>query len=120
MPHSNQTARRPLRLAENAAGATALFLAAALSAGCGSEPPPGLLDGSWPTGNCGTSPPPPGMQYTCTPDPGSPPADCVGDEANLDLLTIGDFSQSQPAGNLYAYTDSTAAITSFSGGWAPN
>jgi hypothetical protein len=120
MPHSNQTARRPLRFAENAAGATAIFLAAVLGAGCGSEPPPGLLDGSWPTGNCGTLPPPSGMQYTCTPDPGSPPADCVGDEANLDLLTIGDFSQSPTANNLYAYTDSTAAITSFSGGWAPN
>ena len=60
------------------------------------------------------------MQHTCTPDPGSQPADCVGDEANLDLLTIGDFSQSQTAANLYAYTDSTAAITSFSGGWTPN
>jgi hypothetical protein len=60
------------------------------------------------------------MQYTCTPDPGSQPADCTTDEQNLYLLTIGDFSQSQTAGNLYAYTDGTAAISSFSGGWTPN
>jgi hypothetical protein len=128
MPHSNQKARRPGRFAEYATSATALFLAVALGAGCGSEPPRGLLDGSWPTGNCGTSTPPPGMQYTCTPDPGSQPADCVGDEANLDLLTIGDFSPPgdlsvgyvPKANHLYAYTDSTAAIASFSGGWEPN
>jgi len=120
MPHSNQTARRPPRFAENAAGATAIFLAAVLSAGCGSEPPPGLLDGSWPTGNCGTSPPPPGMQYTCTPDPGSKPVKCADEEAGLEFITLGDFTTSK-ASNFYIYIDNsgTGKITSFTTGWEP-
>lgn len=118
MPHSNQTARRPLRFAEKATGATAFVLVAALSAGCGSEPPRGLLDGSWPTGNCGTTPPPPGMQYTCTPDPGSKPVKCADEEAGLELVTLGDFSQPL-AGTWYIYIDNsgTGRITSLSTGW---
>jgi hypothetical protein len=77
-----------------------------------------LLDGSWPTGNCGTSPLPPGMQYTCTPDPGSKPADCTGDEAGLDFVTLGDFSN-YSAGSWYIYIDNsgTGRITSFTKGW---
>jgi hypothetical protein len=89
-----------------------------LVAGCGSEPPPGLLDGSWPTGNCSNGAT---GQRTCTPDPGSKPVDCTAAETDLEFLTVGDFSESA-ASRWYAYIDRSGLgkISSFSKGWEPD
>lgn len=85
------------------------------------------MDGSWPTGNCSYQ----GAtgQYTCTPDPGSKPADCEPEEADLEFVTIGDFSKGLPdpdpknrskADHWYVYIDKsgTGRISSFSKGWS--
>lgn len=96
----------------------AILLAAGLSTGCGSEPARGIWDGGFGTGSCSS-----GMtgQFTCTPDPGSPPANCnptTGEEAGLELVTLGDFSLDK-AYRWYVYIDKSGAgrITSLDKTW---
>jgi hypothetical protein len=57
-------------------------------------------------------------QYTCTPDPGSKPADCATEESGLELVNVGDFSGDK-APYWYAYTDRSGVgrISSFSEVW---
>lgn len=118
-PRASGRDRRSLAsLAGLCAGATCLL-------GCGSEPPAGIWDGGFGTGACtpGTT-----GQFTCTPDPGSWPADCAGEEEGLELANLGDFSGTNPAFvsggvpsalNWYVYVDRSGdgRITSFTRSW---
>ena len=93
-------------------GGTILFVA---GMGCGTRPPPGLLDGGVPysTGVC---------QHTCTRDPGPPPMTeeaCSEAEVGLELARpmVWDFEPTpmlpDRADSLYSYTDNTEPIASF-------
>jgi hypothetical protein len=88
-----------------------------MGTGCGSEPPRGLLDGSWPTGHCSKGQT--NGQFTCTPDPGSKPVDCDAEEADLEFITLGDFSK-DTAADFYVYVDRSGEgrVSSFSTGWS--
>jgi hypothetical protein len=109
---------RRLRLELCAPSATAIILAVTLAAGCGSEPPRGIWDGSFGTGTCANGAP---GQFTCTPDPGSKPADCAGEEDGLEFVTLGDFTGDK-ATKWYVYIDrsGTGKISSFNQGWEAN
>ncbi len=94
----------------------AILLVAALAASCGSEPPRGIWDGSFGSGSCSNGAT---GQFTCTPDPGSKPANCGEAEAGLELVTVGDFTGGK-ASNWYAYVDKSGAdatIVSFDNSW---
>jgi hypothetical protein len=97
---------------------------------CGSRPGPGLWDGSFGTGSCSAGNP---GQFTCAPDPGSRLVDCRAAEAGLELVTVGDFTGSDPAQmqangsggkafvarTFYVYVDKSgdAKIGSFARSW---
>ena len=103
-----------VRLAK-AEGAVGLVALAALAGACGSRPERGLWDGGFGTGKCGSGAT---GQLTCTPDPGSPPADCAEAEAGLELVTSGDVSGDQ-ATCWSAYVDGsrTGRLDSFTKSW---